>query len=63
MISRHDVVCNACWGQVRDWTQTSATDSGAIYEGVCRDCSFHVRVFVPDDGGDVEIVMGGEIDE
>lgn len=59
MNSRSDVVCNVCWGQVRNWAQTSANENGAIYEGQCRDCDYYVRIH-EDDGGDVEIVMGGE---
>lgn len=61
MTVRSDVVCNVCWGEVRDWTQTAVTEEGHIVEGQCRDCDYYVRIH-EDDDGDVEIVMGGEIE-
>lgn len=60
MTSRSEVVCNVCWGEVRDWTRTSENENGAIYEGQCRDCDYYVRIHENDDGY-VTILMGGEI--
>lgn len=58
MTGRSEVICNACGGELRDWTRTSGTDEGHIEEGQCRDCRFYTKIHVDD--GEVEILMGGE---
>lgn len=57
MSGRADVVCNACGGELRNWSRRDSNDDEAIYEGQCRDCSFYARVHEGDDG--VTILMGG----